>query len=283
MRKFLISILLASAAASPAIAKPGHDDDDSNRPQAHEQHQQAHDEGRAERGGGGDNGRPHFEMRQQVQQQDANRGGWGGGRFERRGNDAPQQVQQQAYDRRGGFEGYRRDRAEQAPQPVQAQRDYYRRDRSGWTGGQAVQVDQAQRSGSWARDRGSWSQNRDGDYRQRQGDRSQYRDRTRWASGGWDRNWRNDRRYDWRSYRDRHRSTFHIGIYYDPFGYGYRPFDIGYRLRPAYFGQQYWIEPAMYGLPYAPPGTEWVRYWNDAVLVDMYTGEVVDVIRDFFW
>jgi Ni/Co efflux regulator RcnB len=39
----------------------------------------------------------------------------------------------------------------------------------------------------------------------------------------------------------------------------------------------------MYGLPYAPPGTEWVRYWNDAVLVDMYTGEVVDVIRDFFW
>jgi hypothetical protein len=26
-----------------------------------------------------------------------------------------------------------------------------------------------------------------------------------------------------------------------------------------------------------------VRYWNDALLVDMYTGEVVDEIRGFFW
>ena len=27
----------------------------------------------------------------------------------------------------------------------------------------------------------------------------------------------------------------------------------------------------MYELPYPPPGTQWVRYWNDALLVDMYT------------
>jgi Ni/Co efflux regulator RcnB len=173
-----------------------------------------------------------------------------------------QQQQQQAYDRRGGG---------------------WNRDRSNWNGGQAVQVPQGDRSGSWARDRGSWSRDRDGDYRQRQGDQSQYRSGTRYASGGWDRNWRNDRRYDWRSYRDRHRSTFHLGIYYDPFGYGYRSFDIGYRLMPAYFGNQYWIDPALYGLPYPPPGAQWVRYWNDAVLVDMYSGEVIDVIRDFFW
>lgn len=52
---------------------------------------------------------------------------------------------------------------------------------------------------------------------------------------------------------------------------------------PAYFGESYWIDPAMYGLPYPPPGAQWVRYWNDAVLVDMYSGEVIDVIRDFFW
>ena len=37
-------------------------------------------------------------------------------------------------------------------------------------------------------------------------------------SGGWNRDWRNDRRYDWRNYRDRHRSIFHLGFYYDPFG-----------------------------------------------------------------
>jgi Ni/Co efflux regulator RcnB len=146
-----------------------------------------------------------------------------------------------------------------------------------------VQVQNYDRSGSWARDRGSWSHNRDGDYRQRQGDQSQYRDRTRWASGSWDRNWRNDRRYDWRRYRDSHRSVFHLGIYYDPFGYRYQPFNIGYRLSPVYFGENYWIDPGLYGLPYPPPGAQWVRYWNDAVLVDMYSGEVIDVIRDFFW
>jgi len=105
---------------------------------------------------------------------------------------------------------------------------------------------------------------------------------TRW-SGNWNRDWRNDRHYDWHSYRNNHRSIFHIGVYYDPFGYGYRSFDTGYQLYPAYFGQQYWIDPGMYQLPYPPPGTTWVRYWNDALLVDMYSGEVVDVIHDFFW
>ena len=39
----------------------------------------------------------------------------------------------------------------------------------------------------------------------------------------------------------------------------------------------------MYQLPYAPPGTQWVRYYNDVLLVDMYTGQVVDVIHGFFW
>jgi len=27
----------------------------------------------------------------------------------------------------------------------------------------------------------------------------------------------------------------------------------------------------------------WVRYWDDAVLVDTFTGEVIDVIHNFFW
>jgi hypothetical protein len=269
MRKILLSLLLASVAASPALADPWkHNDGDNNHPQA--QHQQAHDQGRGGRGNGnGDNGqRQHFEMRQQVQQQNTNRGGWDRGRFEGRDNAVQQQVQvqQQAYDRRGNY-------------------DNYRRDRSNWNGGNAVQqqqYEQAQRSGSWARDRSNWSQNRDGDFRQRE--QSQYREGSHWAnSGSWNRDWRNDRRYDWRRYRDHHRSTFHLGIYYDPFGYGYQSFNIGYRLAPAYFGNQYWIDPALYGLPYPPPGAQWVRYWNDAVLVDMYSGEVIDVIRDFFW
>jgi len=206
--------------------------------------------------------------------------------FQQQAQQRQAEQQQQAESRARDFDRSRFQRGDRAPQQIteqqQAQRSY-RGYRGGYTGAQPQQVEQAQRSGSWSRDRGSWSRDRDGDFRQRSGDQQHYRDGSRWASGGWNRDWRRDHRYDWRSYRDRHRSVFHLGFYFDPFGYSYRPFDIGYRLPPLYFGQRYWIDPGMYQLPYPPPGTQWVRYWNDAVLVDMYSGEVVDVIRDFFW
>ena len=47
-------------------------------------------------------------------------------------------------------------------------------------------------------------------------------------SPSWSTNWRNDHRYDWHNYRNRHRSLFHLGFYYDPFGWGYQP--LRYRL-----------------------------------------------------
>lgn len=100
----------------------------------------------------------------------------------------------------------------------------------------------------------------------------------------WNTNWRNNNHYDWQNYRRHHRSTFRLGSYFDPFGWGYYPYQIGWRLWPAYYGNRYWInDPGMYRLPYAPPGYVWVRYWNDALLVDTGTGEVVDMIPNFFW
>jgi Ni/Co efflux regulator RcnB len=39
----------------------------------------------------------------------------------------------------------------------------------------------------------------------------------------------------------------------------------------------------MYRLPYAPAGYVWIRYWNDALLVDTWSGQVVDMIPNFFW
>ena len=100
----------------------------------------------------------------------------------------------------------------------------------------------------------------------------------------WNPTWRNNSRYDWHHYRNRHRNIFHLGFYYDPFGWGYQRFGIGYRLWPAYYGNNFWInDPWYYRLPYAPPGTQWIRYYDDALLVDMYSGQVIDVIYDFFW
>jgi len=100
----------------------------------------------------------------------------------------------------------------------------------------------------------------------------------------WSTNWRNNQRYDWGNYRGQHRSVFHLQSYRDPFGWGYQAFAIGWRLWPNYYSSSYWInDPWMYRLPPAPPGTRWIRYYNDALLVDMWSGEVVDVIHGFFW
>ena len=118
----------------------------------------------------------------------------------------------------------------------------------------------------------------------REGTQPPLRTASRRHSTNWSTDWRRDHRYDWRNWRDRHRSLFRIGVYYDPFGWSYRPYQIGWRLWPSYYGRRYWIDdPYEYRLPYAPPGTVWVRYWDDALLVDRWSGEVIDVIHNFFW
>lgn len=270
MRKFLIGILLAGAAASPALAQQDnerrpvwgtHSDSRPERP--------APRENRAERS----NAERPQQVRQapqvEARQQDSSRANTDRSRWQ--GNAGQQVDPRQAYDRRNdgrrNWQGRNRyDGAQQQQQPS------------------PQQVEQARRSGSWSGDRSNWSGDRSNwQGRYRDGSQQRVRDGSRWASGGWNRDWRNDRRYDWRRYRDRNRSVFRLGVYFDPFGYSYHRYNIGYRIQPIYFGQRYWIDPAMYQLPYPPPGTQWVRYWNDALLVDMYTGEVVDVIYNFFW
>jgi hypothetical protein len=100
----------------------------------------------------------------------------------------------------------------------------------------------------------------------------------------WSTNWRHNSKYDWYNWRRHHYSWFHLGFYYDPFGWSYSPYQIGWRLWPAYYGDRYWIsDPWYYRLPYAPPGYQWVRYYDDALLVDLWSGQVVDVIYNFFW
>ena len=126
------------------------------------------------------------------------------------------------------------------------------------------------------RNDGRWDNDRRND-RRWDNDR---RDNRRWNNA-----WRNDRRYDWRSYRNSNRNIYRIGRYYAPYrNYYYRPLSAGFRLDSLFFGNSYWInDPWQYRLPPAYAGTRWVRYYDDVVLVDTYTGEVLDVIRDFFW
>jgi hypothetical protein len=101
----------------------------------------------------------------------------------------------------------------------------------------------------------------------------------------WDRRWRDNNRYNWHNYRDRNRTTFHIGAYYSPYrNYNYRRLSIGLFLDSLFYSNRYWIsDPWRYRLPEVYGPYRWVRYYDDALLIDTYSGEVVDVIYDFFW
>jgi len=61
-------------------------------------------------------------------------------------------------------------------------------------------------------------------------------------------------------------------------------FSVGIFLNSLLFSDSYWIDdPWSYRLPPAYGTLRWVRYYDDALLVDIRDGYVVDVIHDFFW
>jgi Ni/Co efflux regulator RcnB len=302
MRKFLISLLLASVAASPALGGPRDHQgrEDSPRVQARVERQQARSEARSERQ------QARTEARSERQQ----------ARPERDARDKSDRaerakVQRQAFtgrtaDRgdaranRRNFEDRDRGRngdsdagqrfvtpRNQAPRNFGVEERQQIRDR--------VDARQQARDRAQARDLRQSNRRNPNVMRNRNplvvsdvprpGTQPRLRtDNRRNHHVNWNHNWRKDHRYDWRHHRNRHRSLFHLGFYFDPYGWGYQPFSIGLRLWPNYYSSRYWInDPYMYRLPYAPPGTRWIRYWNDAILVDTFTGEVVDVIPNFFW
>lgn len=91
------------------------------------------------------------------------------------------------------------------------------------------------------------------------------------------------RAQNWRTYRQTHRSVFHRPAFVAPRGYRYRRVTVGYRLAPIFWTRAYWIDYGLYLLPPPPPGTIYVRYWNDVLLVSRRTGRVLAVYHDFFW
>ncbi|MEG3165681.1 RcnB family protein [Sphingomonas sp. PB2P19] len=132
----------------------------------------------------------------------------------------------------------------------------------------------------------NWGQNRGYDTRQAYG-RGSYANRGGYSNGGaWNRGWRSDNRYAWSDYRASNRGAYRLPRYYAPsgWGYGYRRFGVGFTLSSILFNQSYWIQdPYTYRLPEAYGPYRWVRYYNDALLVDLDSGQVVDTVYDIFW
>jgi Ni/Co efflux regulator RcnB len=115
---------------------------------------------------------------------------------------------------------------------------------------------------------------------QRRGDRGDVREERRDV-----REARREHREDWREYRRDNRNNFRRPAYVGPRGYRYRPLEVGYRFQqPSYYSSRYIIsDPSLYRLPRANGYDRWVRYGNDVVLVNIRTGRIVAVNRDFFW
>jgi hypothetical protein len=284
MRKSLFFILLATAAV-PALAAPDPDGrNDGRRSQNVERSERGNGERarpqraeRASRAAASEQAAPvaPVQRTQRNQQQDV-------ARIQRA------QRNQQSY----GATVDRRQRAlrdgNQINQNVsrysgQGAREYSRRrqvttDGSSRTSGQYSGQYSGDRSGTNWRDRTRTTQTTTSTNRLSNWNND--RDGRRWSS-----DWRRDNRYNWRNHRTRYSSLYRLGRYYDPYRYGYRRWSIGLTLGSGYYNNSnYWLnDPWQYRLPPAYGPYRWIRYYNDALLVNVYSGEVVDVIYGFFW
>jgi hypothetical protein len=301
MRKIIIGMLMAATAATPVLAQ---DNSDGWRGRGHRDGGEQRAEQRAERVQERQQAREERQQAREQRQQAAPQP-----------QAAPQQVERQAYRQRQA------EAPVQQPQQAVQQQAYRTRQTGTWNRGSdngqreayRQQIEQSRRSNEQVRAgmpenyqrravenerryegqvQGQYRRNNNRDsYR---GDRNGTRDYSRGSYGGnynggrntnWNRNWRTDNRYDWQRYRYQNRNVYRPGRYYSPYrNYSYNRLGIGVVLDQLFFGRNYWIaDPWQYRLPPAPYGTQWVRYFDDVVLVDVYTGQVLDVIYDFFW
>jgi Ni/Co efflux regulator RcnB len=76
---------------------------------------------------------------------------------------------------------------------------------------------------------------------------------------------------------------YHYRPYIFPSGWYFRAWLYGDYLPDGWYGPDYYLDWSYFDLPPPPIGCEWVREGNDALLVDVWTGEVLSVSHDMFW
>ena len=91
--------------------------------------------------------------------------------------------------------------------------------------------------------------------------------------------------FDAGRYRQVYRAPqrFRVAPYRTPPGFYARSWGFGDYLPFGWFGSTYYLNYGAYGLPLPPVGCEWVRVGDDALLVDIWTGEVLSVAYGLFW
>ena len=77
---------------------------------------------------------------------------------------------------------------------------------------------------------------------------------------------------------------FRVGRFRPPPGWQYRHWTYGEYLPMLFWSPTYWITNFwLYDLDRPPVGCEWVRNGPDALLVDISTGEILEVVYDVFY
>lgn len=140
-------------------------------------------------------------------------------------------------------------------------------------------------------DRHEGERGRGGDRTRNDGNRDRDRGDADRGNRRWDRNdhrdWERRRpRYDRRSYPPHWSSPhrYRVSPYRPPIGFYARSWVFGDILPRGWWGSPYRLTDWWaYGLPIPPIGYEWVRVGDDALLVDGFSGQVVQVVRHLFW
>lgn len=291
MRRLIIAVLLASSVAVPAMAQDhglgGRDPDRETRVEASEQRQQAREARRAQRA----ERQAEAAAPRQMERQRSDRGTWERSGFDSRRveRDAARSAQVSPYDDNGQVLSQQRDITPVRNRSILGQVVEQDRARQGQVAVQGEQHRDRRRGGHGGYHRDVNREHRDlhaSDPSKRE-HRGWHRDVSRQHDrrhSSWNNGWRSDRSFDWRDYRHRNRSLFRLGNYWDPYGSRYRRFSIGFSLFPNYYSQNHWLDdPWQYRLPPAYGPYRWVRYYGDALLVNIYTGQVVDVEYNVFW
>ena len=96
-------------------------------------------------------------------------------------------------------------------------------------------------------------------------------------------------RHDFRGFGDFHQNFnaprhFHAGAYRRPPGWYPHRWVFGEFLPSAFWARDYWLMDYVdFGLPPPPYGAVWVRYGDDALLIDEDTGEIITVEYGVFY
>ena len=85
-----------------------------------------------------------------------------------------------------------------------------------------------------------------------------------------------------RNFNAAHR--FHAPAYRRPQGWYARRWQYGEILPALFWAPQFWLNDfASFDLAPPPPGTVWVRDGSDALLIDRYSGEIIQVDYNVFY